>query len=217
MLCAYKTLLSSKSIVLASASERRKDILNILGFAYEVVPSPFNEDQNRPDTNDPQEFTKWTASQKALAIVEQLKHTSQSPDIIIGADTVVVHNSHILGKPTSAKNAVDMLKTLSGNTHSVVTGLSIFYKNKLDYKEIQTYEMTQVKMTTLSDTVINSYVESGEPLDKAGAYGIQGLGGTLIESISGDYYNVVGFPLHRFTVEIVKILQEFEETGVSTS
>jgi len=93
-----------------------------------------------------------------------LKHTSQSPDIIIGADTVVVHNSHILGKPTSAKNAVDMLKTLSGNTHSVVTGLSIFYKNKLDYKEIQTYEMTQVKMTTLSDTVINSYVESGEPL-----------------------------------------------------
>merc|ERR1711928_54611 len=92
MLCAYKTLLSSKSIVLASASERRKDILNILGFAYEVVPSPFNEDQNRPDTNDPQEFTKWTASQKALAIVEQLKHTR---------------------KPTSAKNAVDMLKTLS--------------------------------------------------------------------------------------------------------
>jgi len=211
MLCAYKSLLSSKSIVLASASERRKDILDILGIVYKVLPSPFDEDQNRPETQNPQEFTQWTASQKASAVVESLKHTDQPPDIVIGADTVVVHNCQILGKPTSPENAVEILRSLSGDYHSVVTGLSIFYKGKFGYCESRMCEMTRVKMTSLDDAVINSYVESGEPLDKAGAYGIQGLGGTLIESIDGDYYNVVGFPLHRFTVEIVKILRELGE------
>jgi len=217
MLCAYKRNLSTKAIILASASERRKDILNLLGIGYKVVPSPFDEDENRPDTNDPQEFTQWTASQKAHAVVNDLKRNDDSPDIVIGADTVVVHDCKILGKPHTRENAVEMLRTLSGNFHSVVTGVSIFYKGKHGYSESRISETTRVKMTSLSDSVINSYVESGEPLDKAGAYGIQGLGGTLIESIDGDFYNVVGFPLHRFTVEIIKILKELDEVDVLSS
>ena len=85
-------------------------LLRWQGLVYKVVPSPFNEDLNRPKTDDPREFTQWTASQKANAVVESLKHTNQPPDMIIGADTVVVHNSQILGKPTSPENAVEMLR-----------------------------------------------------------------------------------------------------------
>ncbi|XP_046442792.1 dTTP/UTP pyrophosphatase-like [Daphnia pulex] len=213
MLCAYKTLLSNRRVVLASASERRKEILGGLGFPFDVVQSPFDEDKNRPNTNDPKEFTQWTASQKALAIIEDMKTQSNPPDFVIGADTVVFLEDKILGKPTDTENAVEMLKILSGNVHSVVTGLSIHYKMEGGYKERLTSEVTQVKMAALNDLIICSYVATGEPLGKAGSYGIQGLGGSLIEAINGDYYNVVGFPLHRFTAEMVSILQELKEAN----
>ncbi|KAK4002877.1 dTTP/UTP pyrophosphatase [Daphnia magna] len=211
MLCAYKTLLSNRRVVLASTSERRKEILNGLGFPFTVVQSSFDEDKNRPDTSDPKEFTQWTASQKALAAVEDLKNHCNPPDFVIGADTVVFLDEVILGKPTDSEHAVEMLKILSGKVHSVVTGLSIHYKSQSGYKERLTSEVTRVKMATLNDLIINSYVESGESLGKAGSYGIQGLGGSLIEAIDGDYYNVVGFPLHRFTTEMISIIQESNE------
>ncbi len=135
MLCAYKTLLQNRRIVLASASERRKEILGGLvrcvnlfsplfyitqttqfifhfsqGLPFDVILSPFDEDANRPNITDPKEFTKWTASQKALAIVNEFKNHSNPPDFIIGADTVVFLHDKIIGKPKDSENAVEMLK-----------------------------------------------------------------------------------------------------------
>jgi len=179
--------------------------------------SPFDEDKNRPDTNDPVEFTRWTASQKAKAVVECLEHDMKSPDLVIGADTIVVFQGKILGKPKSPEDAKEMLKRLSGQTHEVVTGVSLFYAEKYHYKEKRFSECTKVKMAKLCDKTIESYVASGEPLDKAGSYGIQGLGGTLIESIEGDYWNVVGFPLNHFAMETINILEEMGECDASSS
>lgn len=164
--------------------------------------------------NDPVEFTKWTASQKALAVVQKFllsKDSQHAPDFVIGADTVVVHNEKIIGKPTSPSHAKDMLKGLSGSEHSVATGISIHYKCGTEYNEKLCAELTKVRMTALTDNVIDKYVETGEPLDKAGSYGIQGLGGSLIESIDGCYFNVMGLPLHRFTIQMLSILKEMGE------
>jgi len=182
-----------------------------VGLDVEVVPSPFDENANKPETTDAVALTTFLASGKAKAVVESLRNDPQPPDLVIGADTVISFQDKILGKPGSPQGAVEMLTVLSGHQHQVTTGISLFYRKGLEYKERQVSETTRVKMTQLCDATIQHYVASGEPLDKAGSYGIQGLGGTLIEAIEGDYYNVVGFPLHRFTVEVIAILEEAEE------
>ena len=119
---------------------------------------------------------------------------------------MVTHNNEIYGKPKDAENAKQMLKKFSGQTQFVYSGVCI-YQGELE-KCVVFSEATEVNFDELSDDVIEGYVNTGEPMDKAGSYGIQGIGGTLVKSIKGDYFNVVGFPLHRFCKEMQKILQK---------
>lgn len=183
----------SGNLILASASPRRKELLALAGFEFDVVTSSVDE------IIDPElkthELVVSLASQKAKAVAS--KYTDKT---VIGADTVVVLDGKVLGKPKNEQDAVDMLKALSGNTHEVYTGVYLVNGGK----EKGFYECTKVKFCTLSDEQISAYVATGEPMDKAGSYGIQGKGCVLVEGIEGDYFNVVGFPVSRFCRELYK-------------
>ncbi len=179
------------SLILASASPRRKEILSLADFEFDVITADIEEalDPNLA----PHELVMSLASQKAGAVA------ADYPDkTVIGADTVVVLNGKVLGKPHTTDEAVQMLKALSGNIHEVLTGVCL----KKGNKEHCFYERTAVTFYPLEEEMIIRYVESGECMDKAGAYGIQGKGSVLVKGIEGDYFNVVGFPLARFCREI---------------
>ena len=178
-------------IILASASPRRKELLSQI-CEFEVKVSDCDENC---DIKDPCCFVKELSLRKARAI------KVDNGDIVIGADTVVTIDGKILGKPHSVEDAKAMLKTLSGRTHSVFTGVTV-----IKGTTARTFaEETQVTFYDLDDMMIDSYVASGEPMDKAGAYGIQGKGYVLVKGICGDYFNVVGLPvaaLYRVLDEI---------------
>lgn len=171
-------------IILASSSPRRQMILNQIGCVYKIVTSNYQESNNL--LCNPVELAISNSLGKALDVA---KHNPLA--IVIGADTVVVHNGQVFGKPKNAEDAIRMLKILAGQNHQVITGLAVVVGNTkhTDYAE------TNVKMRWFSNEEIDSYVATGEPLDKAGAYGIQEKGALLVESIEGCYYNVVGLPL----------------------
>lgn len=180
-------------IVLASASPRRVDLLRQLGLTFDQLVSPVEEP---PPDGDPTEHAVHSARLKATAVV-QILPPSQTPDtdrLVIGADTVVCIDDQLLGKPTSPADANRMLCLLSGREHTVCTGLAIA---AADGSIHTAAEVTRVHVARLSPSEISWYVDSGEPLDKAGSYGIQGLGARFIERIDGCYYNVVGLPLYR--------------------
>ncbi|ASJ12926.1 Maf-like protein [Thermococcus thioreducens] len=177
-------------LVLASASPRRREILARFIDRFEVIPSRASEECN---LEDPTEYALELARRKAWEVYERVGGT------VIGADTVVSIDGRILGKPRSEEEAYEMLKTLSGGVHMVITGYCIVHEGK----EISGAVVTEVKFRELDDELIWAYVRTGEPMDKAGAYGIQGKAGLFVEWIRGDYYNVVGFPL-----EIVWRLRE---------
>lgn len=178
-------------LILASASPRRKELLSIAGFEFEVITADIDEVFD--PTLAPYELVMSLASQKAGAVA------AQYPDeTVIGSDTVVVLDGKVLGKPHSEEEAVQMLKDLSGNTHEVFTGVCLRKGDKTHCF----YERTAVNFYPLEDELIASYVASGEPMDKAGSYGIQGKGCVLVKGIDGDYFNVVGFPVARFCREI---------------
>lgn len=179
-------------LVLGSASPRRCDLLRLLELPFEQVVSP--EAEPGPDGQGPETFVRASASAKARAVRRLVE--DREPVIVIGADTVVVLDDRILGKPADAAGATAMLGALSGRTHRVFTGLSVI---RPDGEELQDHAVTQVRMRSLSAVDIAWYVATGEPLDKAGAYGIQGLGARFIEYIEGCYYNVVGLPLARLS------------------
>ncbi len=187
-------------IVLASQSPRRKKLLSQLGFIFEIIPSNIEEIIT---SNVPVDIVNELSLQKAMDVA-----TSVSNALVIGADTIVVLNGRILGKPKSEEEAVSILSMLNANVHSVFTGVSFVITNS-DKKISSThsfFEETKVKFSSLSKSEIQSYVASGSPMDKAGAYGIQDDWGSLfVERIEGDYYNVVGFPLNRFYQELKKI------------
>ncbi len=187
--------------VLASASPRRREILENVGMEFEVLVS--SADESRIDRTIPPEML--------VAELAMLKATATASDLegdvyVIGADTVVSLGGEILEKPTDEEDAKRMLNALSGNTHSVYTGVCIYHKK--DGKAVCRYQKTDVKFKILSPQRIEAYIKTKEPMDKAGAYGIQGKGAMLIEEIKGDYFNVVGLP--------VALLQDmfFEEFGV---
>lgn len=187
-------------IVLASKSPRRKKLLNQLGIIFEIIPSNTDEIITK---NTPTEVVTSLALQKATDVASKV-----SSAFVIGADTIVVLDGAILGKPENEKDAISTLTKLSGNTHSVFTGVSFVITNSK--KEITSthsfYEETKVRFSSLSEEEIQLYVASGSPMDKAGAYGIQDDWGSLfVEHIDGDYYNVVGFPLNRFYQELKNI------------
>lgn len=180
-----------QNLILASSSPRRKELLSILQIPFEVKASDVNEDFH--SELSPHEVVIELADRKA-------KHVSKNhpSSIIIGADTIVVSGSEILGKPNSPTEAFEMLRKLSGSTHSVYTGVSIVSTARTT----TFYEKTDVTFWELTDDEIHAYISTGEPYDKAGSYGIQGYGSTLVKWIHGDYYTVVGLPIARLVREL---------------
>ena len=177
----------NKKLILASASPRRIELLKKFNCKFRVLPSRVKEKIN--PSLSPTENAKRLSCLKALDVASQ---TSNS--IVIAADTIVVLKRKILEKPKNKKEAREMLKRLSGKEQQAITGLTIIdAKTK---KILQDIVITKVKFRKLNKNLIEKYVASGEPLDKAGAYGIQGKGALLVESIKGDYFNVVGLPLN---------------------
>ncbi|KAJ8383533.1 hypothetical protein AAFF_G00219830 [Aldrovandia affinis] len=200
--------LTGKLVVLASASPRRLDILTNAGLKFEVVPSWFKETLDKTLFKSPHEYAVETAKQKALEVAKRMPHKHlKTPDIVIGADTVVTVDGLILEKPVDKQDAYRMLSRLNGKEHSVFTGVVIVLCQELEGQEIEHrtvdfYEETKVKFADLSEEMLWEYIHSGEPMDKAGGYGIQALGGMLVEYVHGDFLNVVGFPLNHFCKQL---------------
>ena len=169
-----------KHIILASASPRRKEILELADLKFDVMPSDAQEITTK---TAPNEVVMELASIKAKDIYKK----SEKQSMIVGADTVVAYQGQILGKPTDKADAKRMLTMLSGQTHEVYTGVCVIE----DGKTKTFYEETKVTFYEISDEQINHYIKTGEPMDKAGSYGIQGKAAVFIKGIEGDYYNVV--------------------------
>nr|WP_317412109.1 Maf family protein [uncultured Solibaculum sp.] len=177
---------SKLALILASASPRRRDFLKQMGLSFRVCPAR-GEEKIEPGWR-PEEIASHLAKQKAWEVA-----SGHPKDTVIGADTIVVLGSEVLGKPKDREQAVHMLRMLSGKTHQVMTGVWVI----LDGKGYGFVQKTEVTFYHLTESEIGQYVETGEPMDKAGAYGIQGLGMTLVKNINGDYSNVVGLPVAR--------------------
>jgi septum formation protein len=178
--------MSEIQVVLASGSPRRHELLNLVGIPHEVRPSNIDETLRPRET--PQRHTERLAREKASAIA------TRDPNLItIGADTIVVVNRKILGKPASVDQAAAMLRQLSGREHRVVTAVAVSRGKKLR----SAVEEVRVRFRKLRDDEIDAYIATGEPMDKAGAYGIQGYGATIVECVDGDYFAVMGLPLAR--------------------
>ena len=185
--------------ILASASERRKDLLSRIVSNFEVKISNFDEEKVEVSTNI-ENYVKTLAEGKAKDVALNCDNDS----IIIGADTIVVIGNNILGKPKDKNHAFEMLKLLSNNVHRVYSGVAVINNQKNIMKSECLY--TEVYFSEISDDEIWRYIESGECLDKAGAYGIQGYGGVFAEKINGCYYNVVGLPLNLLNKMINNVL-----------
>ena len=177
-------------IILASGSPRRKELMGILGHPFTVRVSDADE-QTDPEL-PPYFIVEQLSLLKASAVASDIKSEGKEA-IVIGADTVVVYKDAILTKPADAQEAKGMLLSLSGNWHSVLTGVTVM--NTKNAKSETFYVETKVHFISLTEEQIDAYVETGEPLDKAGAYGIQGKGGLFVDRIEGDYFNVVGLPV----------------------
>lgn len=183
-----------RRIVLASGSPRRKELLAGLGLSFTVSPSDVNEDVNENLT--PAELVELLALRKAEAVAKDLDQ-----GLVIGSDTIVVLNEEVLGKPSNEDEAFEMLTKLQGSSHLVYSGLAII---DLDRKTtLVDHQYTEVRMRQVSAEEIRAYIATGEPMDKAGSYAIQGLGSIFIESMNGDYFTVVGLPL-RLTAQYLK-------------
>ncbi len=184
-------------IILASNSPRRKDLLSQIGIKFEIMPSDIDEDLDVLEGTI-HEKLEQLAFMKAKYIAEKI-----AEGLVIGADTVVVIDDIILGKPVDEEDAYKMLKLLNGRTHQVITGISIIDAKTNEYKT--DHVATLVKFNNMSEEEIKSYIKSEEPLGKAGSYGIQGLGALFVSHIEGDYFNIVGLPINALN----KMLLEF--------
>ncbi|MDE7130687.1 MAG: Maf family protein [Lachnospiraceae bacterium] len=189
-------------IYLASASPRRKELLKQVGISFKTMPSTVEEKITK---TEPQEVVEELSYQKAVDVCSRLTEENREDFVVIGADTVVSCWGEILGKPRDKGDAVRMLKNLQGGSHQVYTGVTLAWKYKDMSAMYATFsECTDVTMYTMSDEEIKRYVDSGEPMDKAGAYAIQGLCAAYIQGICGDYNNVVGLPVGRVCQELKK-------------
>lgn len=178
------------NIILASASPRRKEILENASVKFEVMASSIEE--LTLDGESPCQMVMRLAFEKGMDIASRQKN-----DLIISADTVVVIDNTVLGKPENEIEARKMITSLSGRTHQVITGISLI--NLDNNKKIIDYVISNVKFKNLSEEDINDYIRTKESLDKAGAYGIQGYGALLVDEIQGDYFNIVGLPISRLS------------------
>jgi len=174
-------------LILASASPRRRELLRRAGFDFDVRPASVEEVRGPDETAEG--FSRRVACEKALKVAE----SAAAGSVVIGADTVVVVNDEILGKPAGPEDAARMLRLLSGITHRVLTAVSIV--RAPHHSEALELETTLVTFRKLDEQEIQEYISSGEPFDKAGAYGIQGLASKFVRRVEGDYSNVVGLPV----------------------
>jgi len=188
------------NLILASASPRRKELLERAGIEFETAPSFFDESA-APQGLSPRELVLFLSLEKARKARSRLDAEARERAVILGADTVVDIDGQILGKPKDEADAYRMLSLLRGHTHTVYTGVAIL----ADDNEIRFCETTEVTMRALSDEEVWAYIKSGEPMGKAGSYGIQGKAGLFVTGINGDYNNIVGLPLTKVYVELQKI------------
>lgn len=183
-----------KRLILASQSPRRKMLLEQVGIPFAVIPS--NVDETMKENVDPCEFVKVLATRKATHIMDKCLGSESA--VVLAADTIVVLDGVILGKPKDSNEAFEMLSMISDNWHEVLTGIAMI--DNETGSSLTHVEKTRVKIRSLTPEAIRNYIDTGEPLDKAGAYGIQGLGALLVEKLDGCYFNVVGLPLYRVSV-----------------
>lgn len=183
--------------ILASASPRRQELLKYVTESFEIVPADI--DETLPTDIPAEQCAEYLAVQKAKAVAQ-----AYPEDTVIGCDTIVICDGIIFGKPADSDDAGRMLRSLSGKTHKVVTGVCLCMGEKCESFS----EVTEVEFYPLSDEEIERYIQTGEPFDKAGAYGIQGQGSVLVKCIHGDFFNVVGLPAARLAREYRKFTAE---------
>lgn len=181
-----------KKIILASGSPRRRELLTQIGVSFEVHKA---EGEERVTADVPQEVVRELSMQKACEVAGKVPG-----DLYIGADTVVAVDGQILGKPKDEEDAVRMLRLLQGRAHEVATGVAVLFAD--GQEPLSFAETTRVHVFPMTEEEIRAYVRSGEPMDKAGAYGIQGLFAAYVSGIEGDYNNVVGLPVGRLYQEL---------------
>lgn len=190
-------LLSDKIVILASASPRRKELFSLLGINARIIPADVAE----PLSDEAPELqARHHAQNKARHIYKQYS----ANELIVAADTLVAVGKHVLGKPESIEEAKAYLRLLSGREHCVYTGICLGYKGEF----LCAHESTLVSFAKLSETEIDAYTATGEPMDKAGAYGIQGYGAQFITRVNGCYFNVMGFPIRKFYDTLKLMLKE---------
>ena len=194
-----------KRIVLASASPRRRELLSQIGVEFEVKPA---DGEERIISTEPSKVVEELSGQKAMFTAKALeKENGHVPEgcIVLGADTIVSYEGRILGKPSDKEDAIQMLSMLQGNTHQVYTGVTVMKEKQGSWKSHTFFECTDVIFYPVTREEIVEYVNSGDPMDKAGSYGIQGAWGAYVKGIHGDYNNVVGLPVARLIYETKKI------------
>lgn len=201
----------NKKIILASASPRRRELLTQIGLDFDVVVS---ETEEKITSTEPAKVVEELSAQKAEAVWEKLAvsgvfdpeqksgETTMTDPLVLGADTVVACDGKILGKPADTETAAAMLTMLQGRGHEVYTGVTILYEENGERKMLTFHEKTTVHFYPMTDAQIREYVATGDPMDKAGAYGIQGFCARYIRGIEGDYNNVVGLPVGRVYQEL---------------
>lgn len=193
-------------VILASASPRRRELLAQIGMDFKVIISKADENISEPA---PEQLVMKLSNIKAMAVYEE-HGIEDEATIILGADTVVAFDGKVLGKPKDTQQAQEMLSMLSDNTHQVFTGVTILYKKQGGLKSETFYDKTTVYTYPISDKEIDEYIMTGEPMDKAGSYGIQGIGAKFIKKIDGDYNNVVGLPVSKIYQKIKEIENEVD-------
>mgnify|MGYP003731702299 CR=1 FL=1 len=187
-------------LVLASASPRRKELLKQIGIAFEAVSADI--DENSRGFSDASEYVMEMARQKALLVAERLADQGEAQGLVLGADTTVVIDGEILGKPTDYDDAFAMIRRIQGKWHEVITGIAL-----VDIKTLTPLvdkECTRVKIRAMTDEMIEAYLATGESFDKAGSYGIQGYGSLMVEKLDGCYFNVMGLPIYRLSTLLEK-------------
>ncbi|MDF2961922.1 MAG: septum formation protein Maf [Paenibacillus sp.] len=185
------SITAEKKLVLASSSPRRQELIRTLQLPYEIRVSDVNEDTEPGLT--PAEIVEQLSGRKAAAVCEMFKSELPKESIVIGSDTIVVLDGQVLGKPKDSRDAFNMLSALQGRAHQVFSGIACL--DLTTGRQLIDHQVTAVYMKPLTDKQIERYISTGEPMDKAGAYAIQGIGATIVERIEGDYFNVVGLPM----------------------
>ena len=214
MLHVCRNELQKVNVVLASASPRRQELMTALGLSFETIVSHFDEDLDKTKYSSAADYAADTSFHKVEDVKKQILGDPQRnkgfPYLIVGADTVVDLGGEVMEKPSSKDHAFEMLSRLSGNSHKVHTGVTVYLissPDAADQKFHKSSETTAVTFSDLPDEVIHAYIESGEPMDKAGSYGIQGAGGSMVTGIQGCYFNVMGLPLNKLSKMLIGMLK----------